>query len=66
MTSLVVFARHGRRGAVVVGIMHAVVVLAVIAVLVVGDVGVYVGLIVAQIYRSRLVVVVRIIVPIVG
>ena len=49
----------------VVAVVHMVVVLAVVAVLVVGDVGVYIRLIVTQIDRNRTVVVVGVVIPIV-
>ena len=49
----------------VVAVVHMVVVLAVVAVLVVGDVGVYIRLIMTQIDRSRTVVVVGVVIPIV-
>ena len=49
----------------VVAVVRMVVVLAVVAVLVVGDVGVHIRLIVTQIDRSRAVVVVGVVIPIV-
>ena len=65
MTGLIVVTSHLAVGAGVIRVMHMVVIFAVVAVSVVGDVRVYIRLIMTQINRSRSVVVMRIIVPIV-
>ena len=46
--------------------MHVVVVLAVVAVAVIGDIGIHIRLIMAQINRSRSVVVMGVVVPVIG
>lgn len=65
MTRLIVVAHHAGACTAVVGIMHAVVKLAVVAVFVIADIRVHICLIMTQIHRSRLVVVVRIVVPVI-
>ena len=65
MTGFIVITRHLAVGAGVIRVMHMVVIFAVVAVLVVSDVRVHISLIMTQVNRSRLVIVMRIIVPIV-
>ena len=65
MTRSVVITRYLAISLRVVTIVHMVVILAVVAVSVVGDVRVNIRLIMTQIHRSRSVVVMRIIVPVV-
>jgi len=65
MTGRIVITRHFGAGATVVGIVYTVIVLTMVAVLVIGDIGVHVCLIMAQIHRCGFVVVMGIIVPIV-
>lgn len=66
MTRLEVSARHRRRGAAIVRVMGAVVILAAVAVVVIGHVCVHIGLIMAQVDRCRTVVAAGVVVPIVG
>lgn len=65
MTRLIVSARHLRTRTRVVAIVHTVIKLTMIAVLVVCDIRVHIRLIMTQIHRSRPMVVVGIVVPII-